>query len=295
MIETRDFGILILQDAHIGIGIKMNVTNDQLSDSVQRQAAWDHARDVLSIPAFRGVYHMVTNCGVIERILMDHGAKQRKGDGGNVFLKNDMEITALSDYWILGFFEIMRIIKSSDYRMLAEFPFDKALENVHEKANQVRTSFAKLKIPGKTYPYILPSHSGMGPEGTTYAVYDGKGQEVDVRRRELADQFLSAFRKYKKSRQYDQWRIFVLSASSTKGSYDSEVDGPTGLQVWTWRIEGVISNRKYWGFDVSNGERLTETKDRKFMTALLEAERNKASSDAEWDASRLAKELWPPA
>ena len=85
--------------------------------------------------------------------------------------------------------------------MLAEFPFDRALKNVHEKANQVRTGFAKLKIPGKRYPNILPSHSGIGPEGTTYAVYDGNRQEVDVRRRELADQFLASIGKYKKSLQ----------------------------------------------------------------------------------------------
>lgn len=268
----------------------MKVANNELSNSIERQAAWDHARAVLTTPTFRGMYHMVTNCRVIERILMDYEAKQRKCDDGTVFLKNDVEITALSDYWILGFFEIMRIIKSSDYRMLAEFPFDRELKDVHEKANQVRTGFAKLKIPGKTYPNIIPSHSAIGPKGTTYAVYDGNGKEIDIRRRELADLFLTSIGKYKKSLQDHGWTNWVLSLKPGR-QYDSKVDGPTDLQIYTWRIEGVIGNGKYWGLDVSDEDVLTENRDRKFRESLLVAERNKTSGDRDWDAERLAKEF----
>ena len=269
----------------------MNVTNNQLSNSVQRQAAWDHAREVITIPAFRGLYHMVTNCSVIERILMDYEGKQEKRDDGTFFLVDHMEITALSDYWILGFFEIMRIIKSSYYRILSEFPFDKDLKKVHEEANQVRTAFAKLQIPGQS-SNIIPSHSSVGPKGTTYVVYDGKGQDVHIRRRELADQFLSVIGKYKKSRQYDEWIKLMISM---KGSYDSKVDGPTDLQVYTWRIEGLLDNREYWGLDASDEDVLTESKDREFRDSLLVAEKNKPSGDRDWDAERLAKEFYQSA
>ncbi len=271
----------------------MNVTNNQLSNSVQRQAAWDHAREVIAIPAFQGLYHMVTNCSVIEKMLMEYEAKQEELDDETIFLVNNREIIALSDYWVLGFFEIMRIIKSSEYRMLSEFPFDTELKSVHEKANQVRTAFAKLKVPGKANPTILPSHSAVGSKGTTYAVYDGTGQEVDVRRRELADQFLTSIGKFEKSRQDDQWTKWLLSLAPGR-QYDTRVDGPTDLQVWTWRIEGVIGNREYWGLDASNSDMLTNTKDRKLRVAILAAEKNNPSPNIDWDASQLAKVLWPP-
>jgi len=111
----------------------------------------------------------------------------------------------LADFWILGFFDLLRILCSSDYQSITEAPADRDLIALKNRANTVRSAFAKLQIPGKK-KFIAPSHSGFGGScGVIYAVYDEGGKEVQIPRRGLADDLLIWASKRLPAKRFRQW------------------------------------------------------------------------------------------
>jgi hypothetical protein len=171
-----------------------------LDDLESRTRAWAHARDVLTVPQFVSISGLVQSAAVLDEMIMDLEAKYETNERGAIIAHNWQQVMALADFWILGFFELLRIITSKDYMRIAQFKVGKELEDLKTEANMVRSAFAKLQMPGKR-TYILPSHSRVfGDRGITYTVYDNHGQEIDVNRRELCDRFLRLMMKWPPSR-----------------------------------------------------------------------------------------------
>ena len=119
-----------------------------------RSEAWTHAGEVLTIPEFLPLSYLVRHCHIIERILMNYEDSQKVDDHGIE------EIVALADYWILGFFDILRIVMSKRYKDAAEFPVDQCFQELKKKTAFVRMAFTKLQPPGRNQS-IVPSHSGL--------------------------------------------------------------------------------------------------------------------------------------
>lgn len=112
---------------------------------------------------------------------------------------------ALSDFWILGFFDMIRIVSSRDYSDIAENRVDGILSDLRKRVNMVRSAFAKLQVPGKKQ-FIAPSHSHWGGEkGVVYSVYDELGNSIHISRRELADEFLRLMEKLAPSERFRRW------------------------------------------------------------------------------------------
>ena len=179
-------------------------------DPKLREEAWTHARDVLTIPEFLPLSYLVRHCYIVERILMNYEDSQKVDDHGVTQMVNDEEIVALADYWILGFFDILRIITNGRYLKYAEFPARK-LQGLRKKTAFVRSAFAKLQLTGSRKS-IVPSYSSIGSKrGVVYAVYNGEGEEVDISRRELADEFLCQLKKHKPSQRMKECHARITS------------------------------------------------------------------------------------
>jgi hypothetical protein len=101
-----------------------------------------------------------------------------------------LKIIALTDLWILGFFDILNVVCSTRYQYVAEIKVGAELTSSKAEANRVRSAFWKLQVPGKGQT-VFPGHrSNAGPQGTVYAVVDEDGRPIDIARRQLADEFL---------------------------------------------------------------------------------------------------------
>lgn len=271
----------------------MNALNNsemELENPECREASWRHAMDVLTIPIFASIGPMVRNCQVIERILMDYESLTHRHENGSIHMVKHEEIIALSDYWILGFYEILRIIRNEKYRTQAEFPFDKDLSAIFDKASDVRIAFAKLEIRGNQETNIMPSHSGLSG-GVTYSVYNRKKQETDVNRRQLADEFLVSMRQYQKSHQYEKWWKHVQAVCDRKGNWNLYKDGPTDHEMFAWRIEGIIANKDSWGLNSSGDRNLPNQSDRQFKEEFEKAQAECSAGLSQWDPEQLAERL----
>ena len=113
-----------------------------------RAEAWTHAGDVLTIPKFLPLSYLVRHCYIVERILMNYEDSQKVDDHGVTRMVNAEEIVALADYWILGFFDILRIVMSGEYKEVAEFPVAQCFRELKKKTAYVRNAFTKLRPPG---------------------------------------------------------------------------------------------------------------------------------------------------
>lgn len=155
--------------------------DDEAAELRQRQ--WRHAARVLAIPEFITLSWMTDSAAIVDSLI---AAAERA--------KQYQEAMSLADHWILNFFEILRIIGTTDYRNAADPEFiavGAKFEPLREKVNMVRSAFAKLQPPGK-HRRIIPSHSAIGGDtGIVYAVYDNEEREIDISRRDLANSFLS--------------------------------------------------------------------------------------------------------
>ena len=178
----------------------------KFEDPKLRAEAWTHAGDVLTIPKFLPLSYLVRHCYIVERILMNYEDSQKVDDHGVTRMVNAEEIVALADYWILGFFDILRIVMSGEYKEVAEFPVAQCFRELKKKTAYVRNAFTKLRPPGHSQ-LIVPSHSGVQP--IVYAVYDGKGEEISINRREQADDFLCQMKEQEPSQQMKDWRKSV--------------------------------------------------------------------------------------
>ena len=259
----------------------------ELENPERREAAWRHAMDVLMTPIFPSLGTMVHNCQVIERILMEYESLPHRHDDGSIQMVNSQEIIALSDYWILGFYEILRIIRNKEYREQAEFPFDKDLSAIFEKASDVRIAFAKLEVHGNRGTNIMPSHSGFSiSEGLTYSVYNKQGENTHVNRRQLADEFLVHMSRCQKSH---QWKQF-LAVCDREGSWHLGEDSNVH-EMLAWRIAGVIANKDLWGLNSAGHQSLTKRLDQELKEALEKAQTECRVGVSQWDPDQLAKRL----
>ena len=244
--------------------------------------------DVLTTPIFVSIGPMVSNCQVIERILMDYESLTHRHENGSIHMVKHEEIIALSDYWVLGFYEILRIIRNEKYRTQAEFPFDKDLSAIFEKASDVRIAFAKLEVRGNPKTHIMPSHSGFSvSKGLTYSVYNKKGQDTHINRRQLADEFLVYMSQCQKSY---QWK-HVLAVCDREGSWHLGEDGITLHEMFAWRIAGVIANKDLWGLNSSGHQSLINSLDQEFKEELEKAQAECSTGVFQWDPERLVEKL----
>jgi hypothetical protein len=101
---------------------------------------------------------MVQNCEFLDDMILSREAMQTPNEQGSIVITELNDTMALSDFWILGFFDMIRIVCSRDYSKIAENRVDGILSDLRKRANMVRSAFAKLQVPGKK-DYIAPSHS----------------------------------------------------------------------------------------------------------------------------------------
>ena len=240
------------------------VSEKELGNPECRKAAWEHAMAVITTPAFAPMGYMVHHCQIIERLLMDYKSQARQHRGGSMAFT----AMALSHYWILGFYEILRIIRDRKYRKQAEFPFDEDLSSIFEKTENVRITFAKLEVPKNQKTNIMPSYSGIyGP--VIFSVYNKDGEQTSVNRRQLADEFLMFMGQCQKSYQYEQWLKHIEAVGDRKGCWDRDEDGPTDHEMLEWQIAGSIANKDLWGLNSSKYQNLPKELDQDWKKYLL--------------------------
>jgi hypothetical protein len=161
-----------------------------LSNLEQRQKPWMHVRDVLTIPEVPAVSFLVQDCGVVDRMIIDLESRQEKNPDGTVIFKDHVEAIALAHLWVMGFFSIFQIVCSKGYERVAEIKIGADLKTLKNRVRWVRTAFSQLQKPGKG-SYVIPSFSSLGgTRGIVYAVYGDDGKDVNITRRDLADEFL---------------------------------------------------------------------------------------------------------
>jgi hypothetical protein len=180
-------------------------TRFDLSDLGQRQKAWQHAWNVLVIPEFVALAILIQDCGLVDRMIIDLENRQERKPDGSIVFKDHAEVAALAHLWVLAFFSIFQTVCGKDYERVAEIKISSELRKLKKRIFLVRTAFAHLQKPN-TSSYILPSYSSLvGPCGIVYAVYDEQGKEIDIPRRELADNFLRMMEPLPPSARFRSW------------------------------------------------------------------------------------------
>ena len=116
--------------------------------------------DVLTVPQLVSISGLVQSAAVLDEMIMNLETKYETNKRGAIIVHNWQQVMALADFWILGFFDLLRVITSRDYVRVAEFEVGMELRDLKDEANMVRSAFAKLQMPG-TRTYILPSYSSV--------------------------------------------------------------------------------------------------------------------------------------